>query len=422
MAARQQYDTPTGTTAHRTCARGQRCSSKTRGEDGEWTPMLTSQPLCPADADAMAACLASLRACYDRLGLLSLFPARGARTGRVPPGSRVLVNAEADALMRLTADLLGAWASRVRSVPQLSLARHGHPHGSPEQVGKDCETLTLHRTALLALPPAPMARTWTYLPGRAPVPPPPPPVFRVRLPAADIPPPAPVPCRRCGLRVSPSPSGRFWWPAVCAHRILAPVWAGEDEKRVIVAHECRACTIRLPAAWQPPRPCRHEPSGNPPPPAIGFPAAIEDEIGDLEVLRFGDGWVTCLTAMSGEDAALDIFDRHAEAVRLLRENPAPPDWLDGVACRRCEAYALAVAPLPAGAEDPEAPAPAFSRCMECRHEMTRSDYDDWVKLNNAYARGASVKSCRRCGKGNHAECRWAACSCPAGPHPRRRSA
>jgi hypothetical protein len=405
MAARQNYEVPAGTTAQRRCAREHRCSSKTRADDGTWQPMLTSQPLCPADTDAMLACLQGLPACYDRLSLLSLFPARGLRPARVPPGSRVLVSPEADALMRLVADQCGGWAARVRAVPQLSLNPHGYPHGSQDQVAEDCRTLGLHPGPLLALTAGEMARTWTFPPSK-------PGTAR----------PRPVPCRRCSLPLSPSPSGKYWWPAACAHRSLAQVIRWDDDEPAITAKECRACSARFPPSWQPARPCPHEPAAATERRPGGIPAAIEEVIAALEVLRAGDGWVTCLTALDGEDAALEIFERHAEAVRLLRENPAAPEWLDGVACRKCEAYALARAPLPAGPEDPGAPPPAFSRCDGCRHEMGRTEYDEWVALNNAYARGNAVRSCRRCGRGDCGECRWAACSCTEAPHPRRRTA
>lgn len=324
MAARQHlqhYAPSPSDQPQRRCSRGLWCSAKTRdAETGEWHAALATQPLCPADQAIMIQCLGELPVMYARLGEQLGDPVRRTAPVRVPPGSRVLVNPDVEALMRLMSDQLGGWAVRVRAIPQLSLAIPGAPHGTPGRVAADCATLAAHPGPLLALGPRLMPRTWT-------------------------------------------------WPA-----------------------------------------------GSP------MPAWLEDEIGGLEVLHAGDGWAEALTRLDGEDAALDVLDLHRLAVRLLQENPAPPEWLDGIPCRECGKYALACAPLPAGPEVPGQPSPAFSRCHQCRHEMSREDYDEWVRLNDAHARHTAGITCRRCQRDDCAECAWAACACTARDHPRRRAA
>lgn len=168
MAARQHpsYSIPVShDQPQRRCARDAWCSARTRDpETGEWHPALAAQPLCPADQDVMVTCLGELPGCWDRLGALSLHPARSGHAIRRPPGSRVLVNADADALQRETAWLLAAWAARVRAVPQLRLTAPAAYAGSPERLAADCSVLEAHPGPLMALPPAPMYRTWTWAP------------------------------------------------------------------------------------------------------------------------------------------------------------------------------------------------------------------------------------------------------------------
>jgi hypothetical protein len=350
----------------------------------------------------MIQCLTGLPACYADLGDMAVNPVRSGRAVRSAPGSRVLASPEADALMRTMADTLGGWAARVRSVPQLSLVRHGHPHGSQGQVGADCGTLATHPDPLLALPPGPMCRTWTFPPAR--------PGTR---------PPAPVPCRLCGLPVSPSPSGEYWWPAVCTHPAAIAVTVGEDEKKTITGWRCRVCAAPLPASWRPPRgpACRHQPSGAVPEPLGGIPAGVKEQIADLEWVRAGDGWVTALTSLHGGDAALEVIDLHAAAIRLLRQDPAPPDLLDGIPCRSCDAMS-SLEIIPAPPPDPAKPPPPFCRCSRpgCRDEMTRREYDDWVLKYAAWTRGEGVLTCRRCELRNCTDCCFRACACRAAGH------
>jgi hypothetical protein len=315
MAAQQKHQVPSGTDAQRFCARAERCSASTRDAEGAWHPAPANQPLCPADRTVLIQRIEALPGCYERLSRVAAEPVRRGRAVRVAPGSRVLANPEADALMRTVADILGGWAARVRSVPQLSLARHGFTHGSPGQVTADSATLAAHPDPLLALPAGDMARIWTWPPGSA------------------------------------------------------------------------------------------------------MPGWLEEEIGALDAVAGGDGWVRAFTALDGEDAALELFDLHRRCVRLLGETPAPPELLDGVPCRSCEAMS-SLEVLPQLPPDREKEEPAFSRCSipGCRDEMTRREYDDWVKRYGSWTRGAGVLTCRRCELGRCSDCVFVACQCKASGH------
>lgn len=320
MAARQRYETPSVTSdEQRECARSTWCSASTRDVDGAWHPARTYQAFCPADTSKITADAASLPAAYERLGKRIGDPARRRQAVRVPPGSRVLIDGDTDALIRLMAPILGGWAARVRAVPGLSLARHGHPNGSPAALTADCGILARHTVPLLALPDGPMARTWT---------------------------------------------------------------------------------------WR---------AGGPMPPDL------ETEIGGLEIIHIGDGWVRAITDLGGTTAGHDIIDLHRAAVKLLGETPAPPVLLDGIPCRNCEAMSsLAVLEKPP--PDPDQPEPPFCRCLECRDELTAAEYRDWTRQYAAWVGGSGILTCRRCELRLCAECSWRTCSCAATGHRRANAA
>jgi hypothetical protein len=379
------------------CARGDWCSAKTRDHEGEWHPAAASQHLCAADQDVMLAFLGELPGMYQRLGQVLTDPVRRARPVRVSPGSRVLVSGEADELMHDIADQLGGWAVRVRAVPQLQLALPAAAYGTVERVTADCATLAAHPAPLLALTPAKALRTWAF----------PPP----RLAASR---PRPVPCRRCRLPVSPSPSWKYWWPAQCTHAGPLLAAGDRDDKGRDSRLMCSACGKLLPAGWQSPPPCRHEGTGAPFR-ASPIPPLIEEQIEGLEVVRAGDGWVTCLTALGGRAAALDVLDLRSRSMRLLRESPAPQDLLDGIPCRSCDAPEGVLEVLPAAPPDEREHEPDFSRCTKCGDRMTRTDYNQHVKRYEAWAKEA-IQSCRRCARGACGECLWKACSCRAAGH------
>lgn len=292
------------------------CSAKTRHPDtGEWHAAHAAQVLCPADRAVLVEDTAALPAAYERLATMAVDPVKTGLAIRVPPGSRVLTNPEADALMRTLADTVAAWAARIRDVPQLQLSRPDCPHGSQEQVDADCSVLAGFPDPLLALAPRDTARTWTWAPGQ-----------------------------------------------------LMPDW-------------------------------------------------LEEEIGHLDAIRGGDGWVRTFTSLDGEDAALELFDLHRRAVRLLGETPAPPQLLDGIPCRTCEAMSsLALAELPVTDPDPDKPGPPYSRCIECRAELTRREHDEWVVMYVAWTRGAGILTCRRCDLNMHGDCCWPSCDCKKAGH------
>src|SRR3984957_8347852 len=150
-----------------------------------------------------------------------------------------------------------------------------------------------------------------------------------------------------------------------------------------------------------------------------MPPELEAEIADLEILHIGDGWVRAMARLSGETAGHDILELHRKAVRLLGETPAPPDVLDGIPCRNCEAgSSLAVLEQPP--PDPETPAPPWARCLECRDEMTRKEYEKWTDQYAGWTHGSGILTCRRCDLGLCAEpdyrCSWKSCTCRAPGH------
>jgi hypothetical protein len=431
MAARTNYQassvTVTTTEGQRECARAGWCAAKTRDDEGNWHPAPAAQHVCPTDQDVMTGYLGELPPMYERLGELLTDPVRRARPVRVSPGSRVLVSGEADELMHDIADQVGAWAVRVRAVARLS--RPKAAYGTLARVTADCGTLEAFPGPMLALEPHDALRTWTFHVPRLGAADAPPPVHRLALkrlaemgrpvPSRPVP-PRPVHCRRCGVLVSPSPSGGHWWPAQCTHAApLLPAGERDEETGRDDGLLCSACGTRVPHGWQAPPRCRHEAPGILLP-ASPVPAWLEPEIEDLEVVRAGDGWVQCLTPLGGRAAALDVFDLRARAVKLLRENPAPRDLLDGIPCPRlsCEAMgSLEVLPVPP--PDPERElkegAPDFCRCTICGERMTRTEYDQHVARYAAWATEA-MQSCRKCDKGQCAECQWPACKCRASGH------
>jgi len=380
------------------CPRGSLCASSTRDAEGTWHPLMVNSAFCPADESAIANALPDLPRSYFLLAARIGDPVRSGRGVRRPPGSRVLIDAEADALLRTSAAILMGWASRVRHVPGLQLSPNRHLPDKPEGVRDNCGVLARHVTQLLALPPGPVVRTWTWRPG-----------WGNGRPAA-------VPCLRCGLPVSPSPSGKRWWPAVCAHSlsVVAAYAENKDGAMIPTAWACAACSKRLPPNRRPAPHCDHEAA----PPEAWRPAddyaEVEEEIGDLEIVHAGDGWATVVTELSGVDAGLDVLDLAARFRRHLRESPARPEPLHGIPCRNCPKMSALVRADPPS--DPSSKA-MHSRCTECGDVMDREEYDDWVRQWNAYAKGGGKPpTCRLCEIDKCRECSWAACGCSKPGH------
>jgi hypothetical protein len=402
MAARRQYRYPvTSDDGQRPCARGDWCSSQTRDDDGTWHPASGPRAFCDADRGKIITCAETIPAAYRDLAGRLGDPVRSGRAVRIPPGSRVLVSADIDALMRTMAAVLGGWAARVRAVPGLKLVPNEHPHGAPEAVKADCDVLARHPDPLLALPPGPALRTWTFPPAK-------PGSLR----------PAAVPCRRCRLPLSPSPSGLYWWPAACTHQLAAPVtipaaWGAT----LVTGWRCQACGAKLAGDPGRRRACRHEPSGPAPLRPGGIPADVEAVIAGLEVVYAGDGWVTCVTDLGGDAAGLDIIEFAGKAARLLGETPAKAETLDGVPCRSCEAMS-ALELLEQPPPDPAKPAPLYCRCRVCKEVMTRAGLDAWAAMYVAWTRGSGILTCRRCDGGDCRDCCWSGCTCRLADPPR----
>lgn len=414
MAHRQHPQSPVGTDEQRLCARGQACAGATRDtETDEWHPMPVGYGFCPADATLIEGQVPLLPGSYARLQEQMADPFRSRPPGgggRRPPASRVLVDASGDALLREAALVLSGWAARVRAVPGISHSPRRHRPDTLEGVTESCDVLAKWTTQLLALPPGPTLRTWEYLPGRE----------TRNAPA--------VPCRHCGAFVSPSPSGRHYWPAVCTHAVVVPaLWReGPDGTRTPVAWACAACSTLFrgsPPARRPP--CAHQPAAARPAPAQPHrdrgrtQADVEEEIAGLEVVRAGDGWVTVLTDLSGIDAGLDVLELAARFRRILLEAPAPPETFDGVPCRECDTMgSLEATPLPVGGGDEEHD--PYSRCSvpACRAAFTRKEHDEWVKMYAAWTRGAGILVCARCERGDcrSGGCLWDQCACAARGH------
>jgi hypothetical protein len=146
------------------------------------------------------------------------------------------------------------------------------------------------------------------------------------------------------------------------------------------------------------------------PPGDAMPDWLAEQIGGLDAVRGGDGWVAAYTSLSGEDAGLELLDLHRLAVRLLGETPARPELLDGIPCRSCEAMS-SLALLEQPPPDPEKPPPPFARCTVCRDEMTRAEYDAWAVMYAAWTKGAGILTCRRCELRLCGTCCWAGCTC-----------
>ena len=418
-------DVPLAGDGQHPCPRGSHCASSTRAEDGTWHPLLVNGAFCPADESAIVNAVPTLPESYARLSHQMTDPLRSKGPGpgsRRPPGSRVLVSAADDALLREAAAVLNGWAARVRGVPGIQLSpRQRLPH-KQAGVEENCDVLAKWATQLLALPPGPTLRTWEFPPGRE----------GARAPAARAVhqmsrPPArqsaaapAVPCRRCGIFVTSSPSGKYWWPAVCTHPVAVPArWAeNPDGTFRAVAWACAECSTPLRSGTSRQRTaCAHEPSAAARERLGGIPADVEAEIEGLEVVRAGDGWVTCLTDLSGVDAGLDVLDLAAKFRRRLGETPAPPELLDGIACRECGAWGLERAPLPSGPEREGEEVP-FSRCLEaaCRATMDREEYATWVGMYAAWTKGSGILVCARCEARNCGTCFWDSCSCKARGH------
>jgi len=350
----------------RSCSRGDWCAASTRDAEGAWHPALTWQPYCPACTSKIVTCLTELPPLYSLLASGTAALARATGKVRVPPGPRILVSPPAEALAREASAVLAGWAARVRDTPGLRLSPPRHPPGTPGRVREDCNVLARHPGPLMALPDGWTTRAYDLPEATAPL---------NRAQGA---------CRRCGRTVTRSPVSGWWW----------------------------ACDGQA-AGF-----CDHDPGPVPEAvPSGPVPAEAEAELGDLEIVSAGDGWVKVLTRRNAVHAGAEILALDWHARRLTGQVPASAEVLDGMPCRSCEAMsALTVLEQPP--PDPAQPPPRWTRCAECGDEMTRPELTAWAVMYAAWVRGSGLLTCRRCEMrpdlDRHPECSWASCSCCGG--------
>lgn len=333
-------------------------------------PALTSRAFCDPCRSRIVACLEELPPAYGRLcAALGETPKTGASSVRMPFGPTVLLRAEIDALMRVTAVILHGWEARVRGSRLQLVSRDTPDILAPGSVRDAAQTLATHVDVLLALQPGWMTRVFTFPPGKPGA-----------LPAQE------GTCRRCGRRISRLiGTGRGRW--YVAEAAGAPVAACAHEPREITSSRALAL----------------------------IPAELEAEISDEEMVATGDGWVKVTRHIGAEAAGNEILDLHYRARRRLGETRPQPESFDGIPCRACDEMALERAEPPS---DPAIPA-NHSKCALCKDEMSREEFSQWADMYASWARGAGVQACRRCSLGNHGECCWHACSCDQELHPRR---
>lgn len=339
-------------------------------------PAFTPRAFCDPCQARIVTCLEELPAAYGRLEARIADPVRRSNPVRVIPGSRVLVSPDVYDLMSTMAAVLGGWAARVRRVPGLQLSDPGHPPGSPEAIGDACvNVLARHATPMLALQDGWTLRTFTY-------------------PAAA--PGETATCRHCGREIA-------------RDRAREKKIPGRDAARWWLAGKASG-----------PVSCRHEPAaGTGAEREDVIPASLLDLIGDREIVRQGEGWVTVLDELDGAKAGSEILDLHWRARKILGETRDRPESFDGVPCRNCDELALERAEPPS---DPSLDA-MHSKCAVCKDEMDREEFAQWAERYAGWARGAGIQVCRRCSlaEPRHEDCAWAACSCTEGEHPRRRA-
>jgi hypothetical protein len=107
-------------------------------------------------------------------------------------------------------------------------------------------------------------------------------------------------------------------------------------------------------------------------------------IGDEEILRGGDDYVTVQMPCDGAAAGHEILRLQWRSTAVLGELRTKPEELLGVPCRAdgCGWMTLVRADPPSDPEDPG----YYSACLRCRDRMTEPDYREWVALCAAYER------------------------------------
>ena len=107
-------------------------------------------------------------------------------------------------------------------------------------------------------------------------------------------------------------------------------------------------------------------------------------IGDEEILRGGDDYVTVQVLCDGTTAGNEILGLARRSAAVLGELRTKPVELIGVPCRAdgCGWMSLVRAEPPPDPDDPG----WYSICVKCRDRMSEEDYREWVALCAAYER------------------------------------
>ena len=107
-------------------------------------------------------------------------------------------------------------------------------------------------------------------------------------------------------------------------------------------------------------------------------------IGDLEIIRGGDDYVSVQVQCDGATAGNEILDLARRSTAVLGELRTKPVELIGVPCRAdgCGWMSLVRADPPPDPDDPG----HYSVCLKCRDRMAEDDYREWVALCAAYER------------------------------------
>lgn len=107
-------------------------------------------------------------------------------------------------------------------------------------------------------------------------------------------------------------------------------------------------------------------------------------IGDEEILRAGDDFVTVQVPCDGATAGNEILRLAWRSTAALGELRAKPQELLGVPCRGdgCGWMTLVRADPPADPSDPG----DYSVCLRCRDRMREEEYREWTALCAAYER------------------------------------
>jgi hypothetical protein len=146
------------------CARGEWCSGAVMARQPDGTmkrqPARTPRNFCEACRSRIGTCLEEMPSAYGRLAAEIGEPSRTGHAVRIPPGPRLPIRADVDALMRLAAESLLSWEERVRDVARLTpldtaLSRQ---RGTQEAVTAAVRLLAAHLDVLLGLEAGPMTR------------------------------------------------------------------------------------------------------------------------------------------------------------------------------------------------------------------------------------------------------------------------